>query len=368
MRFAPFQRSLASYTAGPKNNYLLLRFVAALMVIYGHSYAITRLPGRHDLVQSLLRFTYSGDVGVDIFFVISGFLVTASDLNRRDWGDFMKSRCLRIFPGLFVCLLATVFLLGPVVTTLGAASYLTDPDLYVNVIRNLTLVSLHFRLPGVFEHLPLDGVNGSLWTLPVEFGLYVLVGLFGLLGVLFSRRAYLPFILCVCVAAVFLGLKLRVVPNQGDYVRLCILFAAGSALRVYSDRIPLSSLILVALAVPAVLGYRSAAFPYLFTAWLAYAALWAAYVPNLHFFNRFGDYSYGLYIYAFPIQQTLRQYFPAITPMELFPAASVLTLICAMLSWHFIEEPALRLKRVSLRGMGRRLLRRGSTAPRPEEP
>ncbi|HEY1992364.1 MAG TPA: acyltransferase family protein, partial [Gammaproteobacteria bacterium] len=74
-------RSIASYADAPQNNYLLLRFLAALMVIYGHSYAITHLPGQMDLIQRALRFTYSGSVGVDIFFVISGFLVTASYLN-----------------------------------------------------------------------------------------------------------------------------------------------------------------------------------------------------------------------------------------------------------------------------------------------
>src|SRR5579872_3192180 len=144
MRFA--FRSIASYADTPQNNYLLLRFLAALMVIYGHSYAITHLDGQMDLIQRALAFTYSGTVGVDIFFVISGFLVTASYLARRDWFDFMKSRCLRIFPGLIVCMLATVFLLGPVVTSLPAVQYLTNPELYTFLFRDITLASLHFRL------------------------------------------------------------------------------------------------------------------------------------------------------------------------------------------------------------------------------
>jgi peptidoglycan/LPS O-acetylase OafA/YrhL len=79
-----------------------------------------------------------------------------------------------------------------------------------------------------------------------------------------------------------------------------------------------------------------------------------AYVPNLHFFNRFGDYSYGLYIYAFPIQQALILYFPGIRPLALFGVAFLLTLICAMLSWHLIESPALKLKSVSFRTYFRR--------------
>lgn len=90
-------RTLASYSEQKENNYLLLRFLlAALSVIYGHSYAIARTRDECDLIQRLLRFTYSGGVGVDVFSVISGFLVTASYLNRRDWSDFMKPRVLRI--------------------------------------------------------------------------------------------------------------------------------------------------------------------------------------------------------------------------------------------------------------------------------
>jgi peptidoglycan/LPS O-acetylase OafA/YrhL len=355
MAFRPFQRSLASCTEAPQNNYLLLRFVAALLVIYGHSYAITKLPGQMDLIQRGLRFTYAGGVGVDVFFVISGFLVTASYLNRRNWSEFMKARCLRIFPGLLVCLLATVFVLGPVVTSLGPVQYLTNPELYSFLLRNITLVSLHFKLPGVFEALPQAGaVNGSLWTLPVEFFLYILLSIFGAIGILFSRRWYGAFILLCCFGAIGLCLEVHFFADKSRYLRLFLLFAAGSVLRVYADHIPLSSWIFAALTLATALAYHHAGFEYTFSVWMVYAVFWVAYVPNLHFFNRLGDYSYGLYIYAFPIEQTLRQYIPEIQPVELFCCASLLTLGCAMLSWHFVEHPALDLKKVKFRELFRR--------------
>lgn len=354
MRFA--FRSIASYADAPQNNYLLLRFVAALMVIYGHSYAITHLDYQMDLIQRALAFTYSGTVGVDIFFVISGFLVTGSYLARRDWFDFMKSRCLRIFPGLIVCILATVFLLGPVVTTMPAVQYLTDPQLYGFLFTNVTLTNLHFRLPGVFEHLPVYSVNGSLWTLPAEFGLYLLLGAFGAAGILFSRKGYLPFILAMCVLAVLMGMEVHYVENKLRYLPLFLLFATGSLVRVYSDRIPLSSWLLAVFTVIMVLTvyYEFRYAEYVFSAWVVYATFWFAYVPNLHFFNRAGDYSYGLYIYAFPIGQALRQYIPHILPLQLFGLVSLLTLGCAMLSWHFVEHPALRLKKIKFRELMRR--------------
>jgi peptidoglycan/LPS O-acetylase OafA/YrhL len=347
-------RSIAAYADAPQNNYLLLRFLAALLVIYGHSYAVTRLPGHMDLIQRLLHFTYAGGVGVDIFFVISGFLVTASYLNRRDWSEFMKSRCLRIFPGLVVCLVATVFLLGPIVSSLGATEYLFGPQLYADLGNSVGLHELHLRLPGVFEHLPVDGVNGSLWTLPPEFLLYVLVGLFGLSGILFRPRIFLPLVVGLLALYALLSGEVHFFQERVHYLRLFILFGAGSLLRVFSDRVPLSSVLLLLFSAATVLVYRTPAFEDCFAAWLVYGTLWFAYVPNLHWFNRAGDYSYGLYIYAFPIEQTLRQYFPDITPLELFPVATLLTLICAMLSWHFVEHPALRLKKVNFRALMRR--------------
>src|SRR5262249_31359722 len=152
--------------------------------------------------------------------------------------DFMKSRCLRIFPGLAVCLLAMVFLLGPVVTSLPAIQYLTSPELYDFLFRNLTLVDMHFRLPGVFDDLPQQGVNGSLWTLPAEFFLYLVLGGFGAAGILFSRKGYLPFIVGMCALAIAIALEVHFFDNKLRYLRLFFLFATGSVIRVYADRLP----------------------------------------------------------------------------------------------------------------------------------
>lgn len=123
----------------------------------------------------------------------------------------------------------------------------------------------------------------------------------------------------------------------------------------------MSGTLLAALAVLSLASYWTPAFHWLLGTTLVYATFWAAYVPNLHWFNRAGDYSYGLYIYAFPVGQTLRQYFEHIGPLQMFAACSVATLACAVLSWHLVEQPALRLKRVRFRENIRRLLR-GSPA------
>lgn len=363
MKFGFSTRSIAHYATQPENNYLLLRFVAALLVIYGHAYAIAPVAGGMDLLQRVFRVTYAGDVGVYTFFLISGFLVTASYLNRASFGDYLKCRLLRLLPGLALCLALTVFVLGPLVSSLPAGAYLTQSDTYHYFTANLSLIKTAYKLPGVFEQLPQDGaVNGSLWTLPAEFRLYLLVGLIGATGVLARRRWYIWLALGLAAVALFSPPDMALMFNKYPLRSLFLYFLAGSMLRVYWDLVPLSGLLLAACAVADFFLRHTPAYPAALGVTLGYGVLWAAYVPDLHAFNRVGDYSYGLYIYAFPVAQVLRQYFIHIGPLALFAWGTVLTLACAAISWHLVEEPALRLKRVDFRAKLKRLWRRPASA------
>ena len=363
MRFRFSSRSIDDYTRESQNNYLLLRFLAALMVIYGHSFVLGDPADDTDVFRRMLGFTYSGDIGVGIFFVISGFLVTHSYLNRRKLADFAKARCLRIFPALCVCLVLSAFVLGPLVSTAGLSHYFLSLGPFAYVADNLTLIRMYPKLPGVFENLPISAVNGSLWTLPAEVRLYALLAVFGASGILFQRRRYFWLILALSVAATLLPFDIPLFFSRAQSLPLFLFFGLGSVICVYRDRIPLHTglmLLLLAVALPF---YRTPLFHWLLGAWLAYAVVWFAYVPNFHWFNRAGDYSYGLYIYAFPIQQTLRQYFEHIHPMQMFVAATAFTLMCAALSWHLIEKPALRLKSANLHEIYCRLVGRKPSIP-----
>jgi peptidoglycan/LPS O-acetylase OafA/YrhL len=348
VKFRLSSHSIAHYAAQPANNYLLLRFLAALMVIYGHSYALSEADGGMDVFQRLLSFVYSGDIGVYTFFVISGFLVTHSYLTRRKLADFAKARVLRIFPALAVCLTLTAFVLGPLVSTAGLSHYWLSLAPFAYVAKNLTLIRMQSTLPGVFANLPLPAVNGSLWTLPAEVRLYGLLAIFGASGILFQRRWYFWFILALSVIAALLPFDVPLFFSRTQSLPLFLFFGLGSVMCVYRDRIPLNTWLMLLLLAVALPFHGTRPFHWLLGIWLAYAVLWFAYIPNFHWFNRAGDYSYGLYIYAFPIQQTLRQYFEHIRPLQMFVAASIFTLMFAALSWHLIEKPALRLKSVDL--------------------
>jgi len=361
MRFRLPGQSIADCAAQPQNNFLLLRFLAASLVIYSHSYPLAGVRGEGEPLRRLLRFTSFGDIGVDVFFVISGFLVTASYFNRAGFWAYFKSRCLRIFPGLVACLLLTAFLLGPLVSRVPPESYFSARETYAFVLRN-TLLVVQYTLPGVFQDLPVPAVNGSLWTLPAEFRLYVVIGLLGATGLLANRRLYLPVALALAAVAVLAGPDLSLMFNRPPYLSLFLFFLAGSLLCVYARHVPVSSLILAVLVALPWPFHATRAFPWLLAAALSYGVIWFAYAPRLYAFNRLGDYSYGLYIYSFPIQQTLRQCFAGIHPWTMFAAATPLTLFCAMVSWHLIEERALRLKSMNfgerLGAYGRRLLQR----------
>jgi len=149
------------------NNFNLVRLFGAVLVIYGHSYALTghTSPG--------FAATAVATIGVKIFFSISGYLVSLSWLSDPHLARFFSRRLLRICPALIILIVATAFIVGPIVTQSGLADYFEDPSVYA-YLWNVTLY-ISYYLPGVFEHNVYAGaVNGSLWSLPAEFAMYIL--------------------------------------------------------------------------------------------------------------------------------------------------------------------------------------------------
>lgn len=158
-----------------KNNFGLIRFVAAIMVIIGHMYTLAGIEEVPKFLWSTVNF-----VGVEIFFCIGGYLITLSWLRQPDFKIYMLKRICRIFPPLIVCVLLTAIVVGPFITNLSVAEYYAHPMTW-NYLKNC-LLNINYALPRVFEHNPAGGaVNGSLWCLPIEFLMYLVmpVYLFG---------------------------------------------------------------------------------------------------------------------------------------------------------------------------------------------
>jgi len=330
---------------GRDNNFQLIRLFAAAFVVLFHSYALTS-QWTHEPLWKLAPELNFGALGVKIFFVISGFLVTQSWLARRAVAPFIASRVLRIYPALVAATLLTALLAGAS-STLAWREYIAHPQTLDYIWRVALGWDMVYRLPGAFPTNPFPhDVNGSLWTLPIELRLYIGVLAAGVAGLL-ARRAALLAALCA-LTALFAARPdwFPLAPNDRVVRELALLFALGSLAYVWRDALPVS--LAGATAAVALVAWNPGGWPrgLLFAPLLAYGVLVLAYHRRLQWpaFNRLGDYSYGLYVYSFPLQQTLMQRWPGLEPAGLFALSLPLALAAAAASWHALEQPALALK------------------------
>lgn len=331
--------SIAAYWAKDRNNFNLIRLIAAWMVVYGHAWAITGSGGQ-DLVTWLTQYKFAGGVAVDVFFVISGFLIAAS-LERNGVRSYLASRALRILPALLVCVALSVFVLGPLLTT--DAGYWRHPDTWRYLLLNGSLWSNAYFLPGVFETLPNHAVNGSLWTLPIEARLYLALLAAGIAGVLTPRR-YTPLWAIALAGAYAWALWRQPLPEVLLNTAWCAaFFITGTLCWINRGRIALGPWPLLALLAAAALTRGTPWFHLPYFALVCYGTLWLAFAPTLPRI-RHTDLSYGLYLYGWPAGQLVQAYSPG-NALHNVLWTSLLALACAAASWFLVERPALRLKR-----------------------
>jgi len=342
---------LSDYAVGRNNNFNLIRLIAALSVIFSHSVAVLGLPPEREIFFGRLGFSL-GEMAVDVFFVTSGFLVTGSLVGRGSLVAYLWARALRIYPALWVMLLLTVFGLAPALTSLPLADYFASPKTREYFVKCATLIwGLRYSLPGVFETLPLKSeFNGSLWTLPIEVRLYLdLAAAWFVLALLPAIRVKaLRLAIPLAAAAWFvLILKIKLTGGaNGPDIRI-FMFLYGSSLYLWRDKMPMQWAALVAL--PAALiaaSFDKTAFFVVYTLSLAPLVMHLAYLPGgaIRRFNERGDFSYGVYIWAFPIQQTLALLFPGLALWAMIALSAAASLAVAYLSWNLIEKRALAHK------------------------
>jgi peptidoglycan/LPS O-acetylase OafA/YrhL len=334
------------------NNFDVLRLVAAASVIFSHAFLIGE--GTQDpepLYWLTGGQTVFGVVGVFVFFTISGYLVTQSFEATGSPARFLTKRGLRIYPGLLVCLLASAFVMGPLVSDLPPADYFRSTAVYHYVASNFAMVLPANTLPGVvFSGYSAGSViDGPLWTLPSEVAMYLMVCALGMLRML-SLFVMLPLLVLGLV-----GLWFDTASSEyfiGSALWLLPFFAAGMALyRLRDKKILRGSLALAALA-GLVLSIPLHAFILLFPIFGSYLVIYLAFARGLPVIRaaRLGDLSYGLYIYGWPVEQWLvRLNGGTLAWPKLFALALPLTAAVALISWHLVEARALRLKPANLR-------------------
>ncbi len=332
--------TVADAWAGERNNFNLMRLVAAWLVIYGHAHAITGIPG-NDGIAWLTQLRAAGAVAVDMFFALSGFLIAAS-LQRNTVRGYLVSRGLRILPALVVCVALTTLLLGPLVTS--AADYWTQGQTWDYLLVNASLLLSRFHLPGVFAGHPTEVVNGSLWTLPNEARLYLLLMTTWLLGLLAPKRYTALWALAMVTGYIWAGRHWPLPDHIQKYGECAAFFTTGALLWINRERIRLSGWAVVALLACFAL-LRGTAWSHLpYFGLLTYGTLYLGMRVRLPVIRRH-DLSYGLYLYGWPAQQ-LAWMLPAGKSIagNIF-IASLIALVCAALSWWLVERPALRWKK-----------------------
>lgn len=336
---------LSDLAHGRDNNFQLIRLCAAAFVVLFHSYALTDR-WTHEPLWRLAPELNFGALGVKIFFFISGFLVTASYLARESPASFVGARVLRVYPALIAATILTIVLAGAS-SNLPWREFLADPQTLDYAWRVSLGWEMVYRLPGAFPTNPFPhDVNGSLWTLPIELRLYVGLLIAGTIGLLARRISWLAATLAGIALFALRPEWFPLAPNDRVVRELGLLFALGSLAYVWRDHIRLSLIAGAACIAFVAWNPGGMARGALFGPLLAYTVLVLAYHPRLQWaaFNRIGDYSYGLYVYSFPLQQTLMQQFPRLEPMGLLALSLPLGIAVAALSWHLLERPALALK------------------------
>lgn len=332
-------RTLEDASLRRDNNFNLMRLVAAWLVIYGHAWPISGSAGQ-DLILSTLRFKFAGGVAVDLFFFISGFLI-ASSLARHRLREYVVARALRIYPALIVCVLLTVFVLGPLLTTVPG--YWSDPQTWRYLWVNTTLWSTEHMLPGVFVDHPNAGVNGSLWSLPIELRLYLVLGAVALIGLFRPDRFNLCFIVVMTLGFLIYGTQ-ALSPERSNHAYCTAFFLTGAFCWINRARIPLSWPLLFVLLCLAAALHGGPRFHIGYFLVLGYGALMLAFVPRMPVI-RSHDLSYGVYLYGWPSQQLVQHVAPQADVLGNLLGATALALGLAWASWVWIEAPALQLKR-----------------------
>jgi peptidoglycan/LPS O-acetylase OafA/YrhL len=301
------------------------------------------------LVVASGQRTDAATIGVVVFFAISGFLIAQSLARRRTLYAYAVARALRILPGLMLAKLFCVLLVGWYATSLASAAYWAHADTW-RFLFGCPYFDIRDRLPGVFEKNPYPlAVNGSLWTIPVETWCYA--GAAALAAATLMRRPLAFTFVGAAVAIAYAAYPQAMqswlpMGGGGTIPGLMFTFLFGAWLHVCSRYVPVSLPLAAAVLALIVALADLRHFTALFYPGIGYVALVLAYHPRLRWraYLRVGDYSYGTYVLAFPVQQFIIWRFGITQPPLVFALTLIVTIALAIASWHAVEKPALGLK------------------------
>ncbi|HEX3988145.1 MAG TPA: acyltransferase [Verrucomicrobiae bacterium] len=334
--------SLSDAVDQKRNNLNAVRLFLAATVLAYHCSPLTRGADHH---QGILP--YFGDTAVDLFFLISGLLITASWQRSKSAADFLRKRVLRIFPGFIgayafavaAMTWANSAVLNKLISFHGLGGILTDC---------VTLTNYMLRGSGVFPLNPYFGsADGSLWTIPYEFGCYLLVAIAGILC-LFKYR-WLAIAGLIAAYALFCNSVLQGAEVTTPGRRFLTYFLVGMSCWLWREKIPLrGAIVFLALAIMFAAAFSRPVWLLFEPICLSYVCLWIGFTKPWKA-TRWCDHtdlSYGVYLYAFTVQQIIATTAWGRNPFVMLAIATPATALMAYLSWTLIEKRCLALKPV----------------------
>ena len=322
-----------------------LRIVLAAAVVCQHSMNTTLgLSKTLELLSSPFRIPVA--MILALFFALSGFLVTGSLLRRKGLISFLGLRGLRIAPALAVEITLSAIIIGPIFSETPLVQYFADPRFYhyfLNVVGDI-----HYQLPGLFLHNPMpDVVNAQLWTVPYELWCYVVLALLAATTICFNRVLYLAFLMLAQIGLAYYGMNHwgeSSLQLQAPLLVFC--FLSGVGLYLWRDKIPFSlpvflfALSLCAACLSIKYGDIFASIP------AAYVTCYLGLLnPRRSWIVSSGDYSYGIFLYGFVIQQCVATFWDPVWHWSLNVLISLpISFGVAFVSWHLVEKYALRFR------------------------
>jgi peptidoglycan/LPS O-acetylase OafA/YrhL len=334
------------YAKGRPAGFDYLRMGLALLILCFHSIVTSYgNAAQTELLNSTFGWFFS--LLLPMFFALSGFLIAGSLEKSPSIKVFLGMRFLRIYPALIVDTLFCALVLGPLLTALTLGDYFSHSQFWQYLLNSLGWI--HFYLPGVFENNPNTQVNGQLWTIPAELECYIVIALLGALGLHKTRIRF-----AVLVSAVLLALQLRSVMTHGNVnsgYLLVLAFLCGAVLFMFKDKVKWSFPLFVLATAVSFVAIKQPACGYLLAMSAAYITVYLGlFNPMKAKILTSGDYSYGIFLYGFPIQQALVATVPLASHwLGNIALAFPITFILAFVSWHVFEKKAVAQRPALLR-------------------
>ena len=332
------------------NNFNFVRFIFAFCVILGHSADFVALKWRVGSLGYFIKTIGFAGIAVAGFFLLSGYLITQSWQSSPQFLTFLKKRILRIYPGFIVASLISVLIVGAI----GAVgAYFSE----FRVLKYITsLIVLQYpTTPPVFAGQQYPHVNGSLWTITYEFRCYLIVGFLGVIG-LYKRRVLIFPLLAILLIFFYNVSLIRLLQFKGYHIifadvyqliHLACFFGFGSLFYLYRENLNFNLKWGLICLLPIIVFFGNEKFLHFFLLTFGGYFLFSfafASIPLLDRFKSAPDVSYGVYLYGWPVQKLLIQFFPQIGLLSLFFLASIISYMLGLLSWKLVEKPFLSLK------------------------